>query len=361
MTFTSPTLTVSLSAITANYQLLRERFAGRECGAVVKANAYGLGAEEVATALAAAGCTTFFVATLEEGIALRHPLPNHKIVVFHGVGEGEALAYACHKLIPCLNSHEQIRRWHEVAMQHPECTSILHIDTAMARLGLTRHEWHALAEEPDTIAECRVGAIMSHLACASEPEHPINEEQHQLFEEAKARFPELPTSFVNSAGIFLEPKFHCDLARPGCSLYGITPNAALPNPMNQVAELSAPIIQLRLLDRAQSIGYGATEKRPEGARLAPVAIGYADGIFRSLTGKLKGYIGEYEVPLMGRVTMDMLTFDVSTVPEGLVNEIGRITLIGAGQTVDDVAAMADTIGYEVFCRLGTRVKRKYAN
>lgn len=359
MSFTSATLTIDLSAIVANYKLLAERFTGRECGAVVKANAYGLGVQDVAGALAKAGCTSFFVATLEEGIQLRKHLPDHRIAVFHGVGEGEALAFVNHRLIPSLNSPQQIARWREIAMQHPEATSILHIDTGMGRLGLTRDEWHALKEAPDAVAECRMGLLMSHLACASTPDHPSNNEQKELFNEIKSHFPDLPTSFVNSAGIFLDPSFHCDLARPGCSLYGITPNAGLPNPMHQVAELSAPIIQLRTLDRDQAIGYGATETRPKGARLATVALGYADGIYRTLSGRLHGFIGDSKVPLVGRVTMDMLVFDVSDVPEALVNEVGRITLIGKHQPVDAIAELAETIGYEVFCRLGQRVKRVY--
>ncbi len=359
MAFTAPTLTVDLSAITANYHLLREQFHGAECAAVVKANAYGLGVEAVAPALAQAGCQTFFVATLAEGIQLRRVLPERKIAVFHGVGEGEELAFVNHRLIPVLNSPAQIRRWRPIGAQHPEAASILHVDTAMARLGLTRHEWHAVAEEPDLVAECRVSALMSHLACASDPDHAVNAEQKQLFAEARDRFAGLPTSFVNSSGIFLDRSFHCDLARPGCSLYGITPNAARPNPMHQVAELSAPILQVRTLDRKQTIGYGAIHTRPEGTRIATVALGYADGVFRTLTGKLQGFVDNYAVPLLGRVTMDMLSFDVSDVPEQVLEQAGRITVLGPQQTVDDIAAMAETIGYEVFSRLGQRVRREY--
>lgn len=359
MSFDGPTLTINLSALIANYRLLAGHFSGEECGAVVKANAYGVGADEVSEALAKAGCNTFFVATLEEGIALRRLLPERRIAVFHGVGQGEALAFVNHKLIPVLNSPQQIERWRDVARDHVNAVSILHVDTAMARLGLTQSEWKKLASEPQTIADCRISLLMSHLACASEPEHTVNQQQRLLFEEAKAAFPELPTSFANSSGIFLGKEWHGNLGRPGCSLYGITPNASQPNPMHQVAELSAPIIQLRTLDKDQDIGYGATESRPRGAKLATIAIGYADGIFRTLTGRLHGFIGDYKIPLVGRVTMDMLVFDVSAVPEGLLNDTGRITIIGKHQPVDTIADLADTIGYEVFCRLGRRVKRVY--
>lgn len=357
--FDGPKLTVYLDRIVENYNRLRAQFSGDECAAVVKANAYGLGAEEVSLALAKAGCNSFFVATLEEGIALRKILPDRRIAVFHGVGAGEELAFINHQLIPALNSPKQIERWAQVAGDHSNAPSILHVDTAMARLGLTEHEWNALAQTPELIEKCQMSAIMSHLACASEPQHPSNAMQLELFNKARTCFPELPASFANSAGIYLDNAYHFQLARPGCSLYGITPNADLPNPLLNVVELSAPVIQIRTLDRTQAIGYGATQELREGACLATVAIGYADGIFRSLSGKLHGYIGEYKVPLAGRVTMDMLCFDVSAVPQGALENANRITLINDIQTVDDIADMVGTIGYEVFCRLGRRIQRHY--
>lgn len=358
--FDGPRLHIHLDKLVENYRILSDAFTGPECGAVVKANAYGLGVEEVALALAQAGCQSFFVATLEEGIALRQLLPERRIAVFHGVGPGEALAFINHKLIPVLNSPKQIERWRSVSREHADTPSILHVDTAMARLGLTQTEWEALAQDRVVLEECQVCLLMSHLACASELEHPSNQIQLELFAKAKADFPELPTSFANSSGVFLGPEWHGDLARPGCSLYGITPNADKPNPVRNVVELSAPIIQVRELDRDQAVGYGAICDLKKGTRVAAIAIGYADGVQRLLTGKLFGFVGETKVPLVGRVTMDMLTFDVSGVAEGQLNEADRIVVIDERQTVDDIAQMTDTIGYEVFTRLGRRVKRTHS-
>lgn len=355
--FDGPILEIDLSRIVANYRTLQSHFSGAECAAVVKANAYGLGAEAVSTALADAGCQSFFVATLEEGIALRSMLPDRRIAVFHGVGHGEAMAFLHHHLIPVLNSPQQIERWREVARANPNASSILHVDSAMARLGLTSSEWTALAAQPDVIRECQISLLMSHLACASEPKHPQNAQQLERFESARAAFPTLPCSLANSAGIFLGAPYHYQLARPGCSLYGITPDSSRPNPVQNVVRLSAPILQIRTLDSAQSIGYGATVERPAGSRIATVAIGYADGIFRCLSNQLSGYVGDIQVPLVGRVTMDMLSFDVSAVPEGQMSD--RIVLIDDRQDVDAIASLANTIGYEVFTRLGRRVRREY--
>ena len=369
--YLTPTLTVDLSAIVANWQLLRSKFTGRETAAVVKANAYGLGMVEVATALAHAGCDTFFVATLEEGLDLRAALPDRRILVLHGVQAGEEFAFAAHKLIPVLSSREQIARWKPVAAEHVHAVSALHIDTAMARLGLEPEEFLALLDQQQGILEaCRVGLLMSHLACASEHGHPLNQDQLARFTALRTQAPSIPASLSNSGGIFLGADYHFDLGRPGCSLYGIAPEESLStdgvlhadaNPMRQVATWRAPILTVRTLERNQSIGYGATATAPKGARIATVATGYADGYLRSLSNQAVGYIGERRVPIIGRVTMDMLTFDVSDVPESLAIEGSTITLLGDqdGIRVDDLAHRAGTIGYETLTRIGARVKREY--
>ena len=357
--FDGPTLKVRLGGIAENYRMLSRRFGGAECGAVVKANAYGLGADEVSLALADAGCQTFFVATLEEGIELRRTLPDYRIAVFHGVGKGEALAFINHRLIPILNSPEQLERWLDVAKAHPDAPSIVHVDTGMARLGYTQSEWQALMQMPERIEQAQVSLLLSHLTTSGEPEDPANERQLKLFDVARKQVPQLPASLCNSGGIFLDKEWHYDLARPGCSLYGIAPQSAVPNPMAQVVVLSAPVIQVRTLDEAQAVGYGGTQSLPKGAKLATIAIGYADGVYRGLSHKLHGFVGDVRVPLVGRVTMDMLVFDVSAVPESLLAVEGRIVLIDERQTVDDIAAMIDTIGYEVLTRMGPRIRRCY--
>jgi alanine racemase len=273
------------------------------------------------------------------------------------VGEGEELAFINHQLIPILNSPQQIARWQKVADTQEDRPAILHLDTGMARLGLTHAELLALPE--DTPERCQLSLIMSHLACSSDMEHPQNHAQLDQFIRAAERFPELPTSLCNSGGIFLGEAFHDDLARPGCALYGIHPGDAADSPMQPVVRLSAPIIQIRALDDEQPVGYGASQTLPKGAKLATVALGYADGIHRHLSHKLCGYIGGIKVPLVGRVTMDLLTFDISALTDEAMQKATRIEMMNEAQTVNDIAVAANTIGYEVLTSLGARVRREY--
>ena len=357
-----PTLTIDLPAIVANWQWLRGQFTGNECAAVVKADAYGLGMVPVATALADAGCDTFFVATADEALSLRAALPDVRILVFHGVQEGEEFAFAAHRIIPVLNSPEQLARWKPIASQHVHAVSALHIDTGMGRLGLQPNEFSTLIKNNPTILEaCRVGLLISHLACAPEASHSLNVQQLELFYAATQLAPNIPASLCNSGGVLLPRDYHFHLARPGCSLYGIAPRMNAPNPMQQVATWRAPILQLRTLDAPQTIGYGATVTAEKGTRIATIASGYADGYLRYLSNKGVGYIGNHRVSLIGRVTMDMLCFDVSRVPQTALDAAPHITLLGDadGIRVDDVAAAADTIGYEILTRIGARVKRVY--
>lgn len=361
--YLSPTLTVDLAAITANWCALSQAFTGRETAAVVKADAYGLGMARVAPALADAGCHTFFVATIEEGLALRALLADVRILVLHGVGQGEEFAFAAHRLIPVLNSPEQLARWTPVAAEHIHAVSALHIDTAMGRLGLQADEFAALlAAQPQLLEACRVGLVMSHLACAPEAGNSLNAAQLAQFIAVLALTPGIPASLSNSGGIYRGKNYHFDLARPGCALYGIAPEDDAANPMRHAATWQAPIIMTRTLERDQSIGYGATANASKGTRIATVATGYADGFLRSLSNRAFAYAGDIRVPLIGRVTMDMLTFDVSAVPEALTQEGMMLTLLGDadGIRVDDLAAAAGTIGYEVLTRIGARVKRVYA-
>lgn len=355
--FDAPTAEIDLTRLTGNYRALRSRFTGQECAAVVKADAYGLGMAAIAPALAEAGCQSFFVATLEEGIALRALLPERKIAVFHGIGEGEALAFVNHRLIPVLNTPEQLARWAEVAGQGRDRPSILHLDTGMARLGLSETEYEAVDQA--MIERCQVCLLMSHLACSSEPEHEQNHAQLERFIRLCARFPELPGSLANSGGILLGEAWHDDLARPGCALYGIQPGEHAEPSIRPVVRLSAPVLQIRTLDRAQAVGYGATQTLPAGTRLATVALGYADGLLRHFSHRLHGYLAGYAVPLAGRVTMDLLTFDISVIPEQQLDASMRMEIMNETQTVNDLARLGGTIGYELLARLGPRVRRVY--
>lgn len=361
--FVTPTLTIDTGAVVANWQTLREKFTGAETAAVVKANAYGLGMAEIAPVLSKAGCNTFFVATLTEAIALRALLPDVRILVFHGVQQGEEFAFRQHRIIPVLNSMQQIERWKPVAKEHTHATSAIHVDTGMARMGLQSDDFEkAMVADADLLKDCRVGLIMSHLACAPGHEHPLNGQQLNWFNHARNLADGIPASLCNSGGIYLHHSYHFDLARPGCSLYGIAPQSGVENPMKQVVTWNAPILMTRTLERDQTVGYGAIDTMPKGTRIATVASGYADGYIRNASGHgAVAYVGDHKVPLVGRVTMDMLCFDVSKVPERDIHEGALITLLGDkdGIRVDDVAGYAQTIGYELLCGLGNRLERTY--
>ncbi len=359
-----PTLTVNLAGIVRNYYLLQSRHHTHTCAAVVKANAYGLGVVPVAHALAQAGCPVFFVATLDEGIELRAVLPETPIYVLQGVLQGDASALLEHDLRPVLNSPEQVVCWKkglQVAADdvRARARAALHVDTGMCRLGLSADELIRI-ENPHAFAqECHLDLLMSHLACASEPNHSLNIQQRERFDAARAGFPYLATSFVNSAGHFLSSDFHGDLGRPGCSLYGITPNPSLPNPMENVVTLTAPILRIRNIEHEQTIGYGATRIVYKGQKVAVVGFGYADGLHRIASNRLSVFIEAYEAPMLGRVSMDMTCYDVTHIPQAVLEKAAYVTIIGTQQSVDHVAGICETIGYEVFTSLGNRVKRDY--
>lgn len=349
-------LTVDLSAIAANWRTLCARHPGGAVAGVVKADAYGLGAAPVARALLAAGCRHFFVAHLAEGLAVRQAIgPGPMIAVLNGFAPG---ADENAGLVPVLNglpdlaAHAAVARGRGQAMP-----AILHVDTGMNRLGLDARELDLLAEDPRRLAGLDLLYVMTHLACADEPEHPLNAAQAARFRAACARLPQAPRSFANSSGIFLGPQFASDLARPGCALYGINPTPGAPNPMRQVVRLEAPVLQIREIPQSASLGYGAIWTAPRASRIATVAAGYADGYLRALSGHGIGKLAGRAVPLVGRVSMDLITFDVTDAPAIAPGDM--IELIGPGNTPDDLAARAGTIGYEILTSLGARYRREY--
>lgn len=356
MTHDGPTLSVDLDALARNYRLLCQTFSGPNCAAVVKADGYGLGAIPVAKQLLKEGCHHFFVATLDEAIALRSALPTSAIYVFHGVGRNEEKEFIAHRLIPVLNDLVQMERWAAGSQGLP---SALHVDTGMGRLGLSEHEATVFATS-SAYARCQVQLLMSHLACANEPDNTMNARQHSVFSRVRQHFPNIACSLVNSSGVFLSQEFHFDLGRPGCALYGITPRGDQDNPMEHVATLRAPVIQERHVTHETTVGYGSLYTAPAGARLATLALGYADGYFRLLTGKGKAFIHGTEVPIVGRVSMDTVIADVSHLPDGSVIPGTQAEFICTQLDVNRVAALAGTIGYEIFTRLGNRVRRIYS-
>jgi alanine racemase len=353
-------LDIDLAAIVANWRLLQKRAKPALCAAVVKADAYGLGAAPVAAALEAAGCRRFFVATLGEAIGLRAALADHcEIAVLNGPVEGSAEEFAEQRLIPVLNDPGQIAEWQALAGRRGRLPALLQIDTGMARLGLSPREFDRFAETVPANGAISWRGLMSHLACADTPDHPLNEIQRGRFAAARRRFEHWPASLAASSGIFLGAPFHFDCVRPGAALYGVNPQPGAPNPLRQVVRLDARILQIRDVDAGQPVGYGAAHRMTAAGRLATVAVGYADGWLRSLSHRGSGRIGSRRVPLLGRVSMDLAVFDVSGVDPALARPGGFIELLGAAHGVDDAAGEAGTIGYEMLTALGRRYHRVY--
>lgn len=358
-------LSIDLAAVVENWRILK-RQVGPTCemGAVVKADAYGTGAAQVGKALQEAGCATFFVAHVDEGIALRTAIGDApRIVVMHGPNKGSEKDFSAFRLVPVLNSPAQITRWRAFAEANDLLMeSVVHIDTGMNRLGLSAREFETLMAAPDGFAGLHPLALMSHLACAEE-QTPMNEDQRRKFASAlemfRSKFPDAKGSFANSSGIFLGPAFHYHFARPGVALYGANPLSNKRNPMIPVVRLRGKIVQVRRVDAAAPVGYGATYTARDGAKLATVSIGYADGLLRSFSNRGHGYIDDIKVPVAGRVSMDLTIFDVSEVPESSLGPDATIELIGSRRTVDDIAAEAGTIAYEILTSLGARYARQY--
>ena len=353
----SAILHIDLAAIVENWRLLAARAAPGAVAGVVKANAYGLGADKVAPALRAAGCRHFFVAHLAEGIALRETLGSGPVIaVLNGFAPG---ADGDAALVPVLNSLGDVLAHAAAGRSAGQARrALLHLDTGMARLGLDAAEQARLVADHSLLAGLDLLYIMTHLACADEPNHPLNAEQAARFDRACAVLPKFKRSFANSSGLFLGADYASDLARPGCALYGINPTPGLPNPLRQVLRLEAPVLQIREIPAGASVGYGASFMAARPSRIATIAVGYADGYLRSLSGQGGAAYRGLMLPLVGRVSMDLITLDVTDVP-GLVPG-DAVTLIGgAAPSPDDLAARAGTIGYEILTSLGARYRRAY--
>ena len=340
-------LDISLSALKTNWRALDGRSgAGVQTAATVKANGYGLGAGHVAHALASAGARRFFVAIAEEGTAVRAALgPDLPIYVYGGHMEGDARLITEARLIPMLNSAEQLTRHFEALPEHPFG---IQLDTGMNRLGMEAAEWQAVAsialgQEPKL--------IMSHLACADEPDHPMN--AHQLAEfHAMTDGTGVARSLAATGGVLMGPKYHFDMTRPGIGLYGGLPFAEA----QPVVRLSIPVIQIRDVMAGETVGYGNSFTATRDMRLATISAGYADGIHRALSNRATLWAGEIPCPLVGRVSMDLLTIDVSAVPE----PPETLDLLGPHQGIDAIADLLGTIGYEILTGLGHRYARRYS-
>jgi alanine racemase len=351
-------LTIDLGAVVENHQRLQRRAPGSEVAAVVKADGYGLGAREVASALWQSGCRIFFVAHPEEGITLRAVLPDAAIFVLHGLQGGDGGDLADAALIPVLNHPGELARYAALARRHERrLPAALQIDTGMCRLGFAEAELKHL--DGARLGALDLRLVMSHLACAEESANPMNQEQAARFAELRTLLPEVQTSLANSAAIFLGPVFHGEVCRPGVALYGVNPTPADANPMAPVVTLEAPILQVHDVAGPGSVGYGATYRTRTGVRIATVPVGYADGYLRTASGRATARIAGQEVPLAGRVSMDLISLDVSALPADIVRPGTMVELIGGPDGVDRLAEAAGAIGYEILTRLGSRFARRY--
>ncbi|PUB13248.1 alanine racemase [Yoonia sediminilitoris] len=336
-------LTIDLDAVVANWRALDDRTACKTA-AVVKANGYGLGAANVAKALFKAGARKFFVAVAEEAVPLREALgPKPQINVFSGHMKGDTELIRDLNLTPMLNSVDQLTLHFEALPGHPFG---IQLDTGMNRLGMEMQEWAAVAEL--ALAQ-NPTLVMSHLACSDEPDHPMNPHQLENFKKMTDGI-SAPRSLAATGGILLGPDYHFDLTRPGIGLYGGAPFADA----NPVVELDFPVVQVREVATGEVVGYGNSWQATRPSKVATVSGGYADGIFRILSDKATLFHGNTPCPLIGRVSMDLLTIDVTD----LAQTPDRLTLLGPQQGVDDLAQQAKTIGYEVLTQLGARYNRR---
>jgi len=361
---TGGTLTIDLGAIESNWRALAHQLLTVECAAVVKANAYGLGLQQVTATLARAGCKTFFVADLAEARTVRSRARDATIYVLTGFMPGLGEGFIDINARPVINSTTELAEWDTFVGTHAwQGGAALQVDTGMHRLGISPDEAAALAPRAQT-ENHGIALLLSHLACAETPDHPLNASQIQLFRELHMLYPGIPASLVNSSGIFLGDAAHFDLARPGAALYGINPTPGRPNPMKSVVELTGRILQLRSVARDQTVGYGATWTAKRPSRIAIVALGYADGLLRAGSGTDErpggaAIVAGKRCPIVGRISMDLACIDITELPEGAVHRGDPATMIGAEITADEVAASAGTIGYEILTRLGPRCHLVY--
>jgi alanine racemase len=358
-------ITIDLDALQANWLALSALVGPAECAAVVKADAYGLGASEVIPALALAGCRTFFVATPEEARSARLLAPEARLFLLDGLfpGAGDLLLAA--DVIPVLSNVADVEEWAATAARAGrKLPAALQIDSGLNRLGLSGTDVKLLAGKPELLKAFDLKLVLSHLACADDPAHPHNAKQRTAFNKRRGMLPPAPASLAASDGLMLGAAYHFDLVRPGYALYGGQAFQGGPTPVKSVVTVRARVLQVRTLKAGETVGYSATWQASRPSRVAIIAAGYADGFARTLSaasGKKGGSVmvaGE-RAPVIGRVSMDLITVDITDV-KGDVERGDLVTLVGPGLTLETIGKSAGTIGYEVLTRLGTRFIRRYA-
>lgn len=361
-------LTINLAAIEENWRRVNQQLQGStRASAVIKANAYGLGAERIGPCLYEIGCREFFVATQEEALAARQYLPSDAtIYVLGGVRPGAEHIFIQHQLIPVLFSLAAITRWREACtLQNLSGRCVLKVDTGMTRLGLSVAEFSVLCMHKANFEYLDVVLVMSHLACADEPEHSLNQYQLAIFERlitlARQYLPNTRFSLANSAGVFLGNAWHFDLVRPGAALYGINSQPKCNSKVIPVIHLALPVLQVRTIEQTVRLGYGATATLSVPARVIVVAGGYADGLNRIIGSSGLGEFGGHRLPVIGRISMDTTIFDASVLGDLPIADDALLEVCNNQLTVDYWAAKNDVIGYEVLTSLGQRYQRHYVH
>ena len=360
---------IDLAQLEANWCGLADHVAPAECGAVVKADAYGLGAKRVIPALLAAGCRSFFVATLDEALEARLLAPGATIYMLDGLLPGMAADVANANITPVLATLDDIDAWSSLGSGLAESSghappAALHIDTGLHRLGLSETDLAELQRRPELTQRFDIALIMSHLPCADEAGHPMNREQRDTFERLRAGLPAARASLAASDGLMLGSDFHYDLVRPGYALYGGQAARLRVTPVGPVVRACARILQVQDVPPGGSVGYSASYRAPTKRRIATIAAGYADGIFRhaSATNDTPGgmvAVHGQRAPIVGRVSMDLITVDVTDLTGEPPKKGDWVDLIGPDLPIEAVGAAARTIGYEVLTRLGHRFHRVY--
>lgn len=361
------TLTVDLGNLQRNWRELAARASPAQCAAVVKADAYGLGAIPCARALWDAGCRSFFVALPQEGAELRNALPEATIFILDGLLPNLAPYYAKHRLVPALASLDEIAEWAGLSRASDrKLPAALHVDTGINRLGLAEPEVRAIADRPALLDGLDIVLVMSHLACADEPDAEMNERQRRRFEHLRSLLPAAPASLANSPATLGPAVFAHDMVRPGVSLFGGNPFREGPNPMAPVVHLSAVLLQLRDVAAGETVGYGGIWRAEYASRIGVIGVGYRDGFPRALARPLsksppRVYIAGHFAPIVGRISMDLITIDLTDVPPEEARRGARVELLGDHVSIDDMARSAGTIPYEILTGLGSRFARLYAS
>ena len=356
-------LTIDMGAIAANYRRLHAMHPAARVGAVVKADAYGLGAAQIAPMLAGQGARDFFVAHLAEALALKPLLPsNAAVFVLNGLAPGDERRCAEAGIIPVLSTPEQASDWHTFAVGAARAyPAALQVDTGMSRLGLSEAELTDVLAWPDFSSCMNIRLLMTHMACADTPGAPANADQIRRFGGFSARLPSVPRSLANSAAAIFLPQAGGDVLRPGLILYGVDPGTAGIPGMLPAIRLNARVIQVRDIPAGAGVGYGFDYIADRPLRIATISAGYADGWPRALSRKGAVWFAGHRLPILGRVSMDSCVVDVTNLSEARICPGDSVELIGRHQTVSDLAALLNTTPHEILTSLGRRFARSYIN